>query len=173
MMKNDHNNALGFSLMEVNIAIALISVGLLAIFSLFPLGLKESNLSVSDNHEAMFANHVLSCMESNAMQISNWSDWSDVDTFMKLIVKDVYPVKSNVSRTAMGGGASGGIAFPEFDTLSGKLIRYDLQVLKITGQPAVNDMKMYLLQLRVMSGKYGDFATFKNTYATVVTYTGS
>jgi prepilin-type N-terminal cleavage/methylation domain-containing protein len=182
MSRKNHNKSHGFSLMEVNIAIALISVGLLAIFSLFPLGLRESNLSVSDNHEAMFANHVLSCMEANAMQISNWGNWSNFDTFKGLLVNGVYPVSSGAwttsdrntkARIDMGDGGTAGVKFPESDKSSGKLIRYELKILNIDATPANSGQNMYLLQLRVMSGRYGEFHTYKNTYVTVVSFTGA
>lgn len=69
----------GFSLMEVNLAILLLALGLLAIFALFPAGLRESELGIADTQEAMFADTILSIMEGNAMTITNWTIWADMD----------------------------------------------------------------------------------------------
>lgn len=166
-MNRDNHILDGFSLMEVNIAVALVAVGLLAVFSLFPMGLRESNLSVADNHEAMFANHVLSCMESNAMQIKDWNRWSDPAMFKSLVVADVYPVDGVMSNTLMSSGTK----FPLSDD-SGKIIRYNLEILSLNGALPSFGQETYLLQLHVKSGRYGDFGAYKNTYLTAVTFMG-
>ena len=75
----------GFSLMEVTLAVFLTAGGLLILFSLFPLGLRESTLAGTDTQEAMFADYYLGMLESKSMSITNYSDWIkgnfDVDGF--------------------------------------------------------------------------------------------
>lgn len=169
------NNSYGFSLMEVNIAVAMISVGLLAVFSLFPVGLRESSISVADNQEAMFANHVLSCLEGNAARIQDWAQWSDPIEFSRLIVSDVIPLSTRgLSVIAMGQG----VPFPSTDD-SGRLLRYNFSVLrwyKYNGVwrsgAAGGSSDSYMLQLEVKSGIYGDFYDQKTTYVSIVTYMG-
>jgi len=70
----------GFSLVEVNLAVFVVASGLLVIFVLFPLGLKESEMSVEDTHEAMFAEYVLGTIEGNAMGITDPAVWKDMTT---------------------------------------------------------------------------------------------
>ena len=168
-MKKFSAECSAFSLMEVNIAVALVSVGLLAVFSLFPIGLRESDLSVSDSHEAMFANHILSAMESNALQIDDWEDWSKLSMFTQLVCEGINPRPDAPSEWDLGQG----VAFPVSDD-SGKVMRYKMDILTISGYPAAaTGQRSYLIQLRAKSGKYGDFDTYCNTYAAVVTYMGS
>ena len=70
-----------FTLIEVNLAILLIATGVLVLLALFPLGLKESEEGIMDTHEGMFAGHVLSGLEGNALAMTNWADWADSGTF--------------------------------------------------------------------------------------------
>ncbi len=66
----------GFSLMEVNLSIFLVAAGLLVLFSLYPLGLQESEKAMSDSQEAMFADFVLNTIKGTSMSISNWTEWT-------------------------------------------------------------------------------------------------
>ena len=82
-------NKNGFSMMEVNLAVFVVGLGLLTLVSLFPLGLRESDIAITDTHEAMFADHLLSAMQGNASEITNWSalvpgqaKWSDMNSFV-------------------------------------------------------------------------------------------
>ncbi len=64
----------GFSLMEVNIALLVVGIGLVSLLGLFPVGLRESALATSDTVQATVAEHVLSQIRANAMLLTNWSD---------------------------------------------------------------------------------------------------
>jgi Tfp pilus assembly protein PilV len=75
----------GFSLVEVNLAVFVVAAGLLVIFSLFPLGLHESELSVAETQEAMFADYVLSTLEGNAESITNAAVWQNDTQFLDCI----------------------------------------------------------------------------------------
>lgn len=65
----------GFSLLEVNLAILIIALGMLVLFGLFPSGLRMGENAVADTHTAMFADTVLSGLRQKAMGVTNWSDW--------------------------------------------------------------------------------------------------
>ncbi len=65
----------GFTLMEINLALLIMAVGLLGIFSLFPVGLRQSNASTADTAQAAFATMVFNAMRANAQIVTNWNDW--------------------------------------------------------------------------------------------------
>ena len=79
-MNREHNrkSGEGFSLVEVNLAILLVALGMLALFGLFPAGLREADLAMTDTHEALFADYVLSGLEANASTSTTWSVWKDM-----------------------------------------------------------------------------------------------
>lgn len=74
-----------FSLIEVNMALLVVSLGLAALLGLFPVGLRESSLASADTTEAIFATRVLNALQANAADIKTWSDWEDKDSFTKNI----------------------------------------------------------------------------------------
>ena len=63
----------GFTLMEVNIALLIMAVGLMGLLSLFPVGLRQGDAATSDTTEAAFADLVLNAMRANAQMVTNWS----------------------------------------------------------------------------------------------------
>ncbi len=144
-----------FSLIEVNLAILLIAVGLLALFSLFPLGLKESERGLADTQEAMFADTVLSGLEGNAMSMTNWADWADLGLFRTA-------VKEGVSHTTESSGPTT-VTFPSGTRYK---IRYKLEI----GNSNTEGTRKYA-ELYVMHGRYGDF-DLAPVYYTEFIYTG-
>jgi hypothetical protein len=57
-MKRQHHQA-GFSLMEVNMAVFVMAVGILSMVVLYPLGLRESTQGQADLKQAIFADYLL------------------------------------------------------------------------------------------------------------------
>ena len=49
----------GFSLIEVNMAVFVLAIGVLSMAILFPLGLRESMQSQADLKQSMFADYLL------------------------------------------------------------------------------------------------------------------
>ncbi|OVE76980.1 hypothetical protein BVX97_00160 [bacterium E08(2017)] len=170
-MKKKYRLREGFTLMEVNIAVAMVSVGLLAVFALFPLGLRESSLSVADNHEAMFANHVLSCVQANAMHITDWSVWSDDASFAFNATRDVDFLGSIAGNTVSDTAIDAGVDYPSGDPAGNKM-RYELKFLSPNGGAPSAGQKTYMIQIKCRSDRYGDFNTFASTYVTYVTFLG-
>ena len=76
----------GFSLMEVNIALLLVAVGLMGLLSLFPVGLRQSTLAASDTAQAAFADQVFNAMRANASTITNMNVWSNATQFAAAIL---------------------------------------------------------------------------------------
>ena len=59
-------HAAGFSLIEVNLAILVIGLGLLVVFALFPAGLREGENALTDTHTALFAETLLNGIRAKA-----------------------------------------------------------------------------------------------------------
>jgi len=76
----------GFSLVEVNLAILLVALGMLALFSLFPSALREADAAITDTHTALFADYVLSGLEANASGMTNWTTWKEMNKFRPAVI---------------------------------------------------------------------------------------
>ena len=67
----------GFSLIEVNMAVFVLAIGVLSMAVLYPLGLRESIQSQADLKQSMFADYMLNVAVSAACSTNvNWSEWS-------------------------------------------------------------------------------------------------
>ncbi len=69
-----------FTLMEVNLAIFVMAVGVLAMTSLYPLGFRESEQSLDDVRAAVIADEVLGKLTA-ALSSRNitWTDWLKIE----------------------------------------------------------------------------------------------
>lgn len=85
----------GFSLMEVSLAILLVAIGLLTLFSLFPLGLREGQMAVVDTQEAMFSDQVLNGIKANAQDVAAWTDWTNLPRLIRFLAEGIYPLDKN------------------------------------------------------------------------------
>jgi prepilin-type N-terminal cleavage/methylation domain-containing protein len=65
-----------FTLVEVNMALLVVGIGLAALLGLFPAALRESSLAAEDTTQAMFAEQVFNMMHANAQSIKTWSGWN-------------------------------------------------------------------------------------------------
>ncbi|MDD2598253.1 MAG: hypothetical protein PHO37_03370 [Kiritimatiellae bacterium] len=66
-----------FSLMEVNMAVFVMSVGILSMVVLYPLGLRESTQGQADLKQSMLADYVLNQAVAAASQTNiTWAQWS-------------------------------------------------------------------------------------------------
>ncbi len=154
-----HDQKKSFSLIEVNLAILLIAVGLLSLFSLFPLGLKESERGLADTQEAMFADTVLSVLEGNSMNMTNWADWASLDKFKS-------KVKEDAPTPAYYDFEGTNLVPVHFPTDTRYWIRYKLAI-----KNASSDGRRKSAQLHVMHGRHGDFG-LATTYYTEFIYMG-
>jgi hypothetical protein len=74
-MTHTHNSG-GFSLIEVNMAVFVMAIGILGLVALFPLGLREGVKARADLKQSMFADHALNQIVSILSQPTlKWSDW--------------------------------------------------------------------------------------------------
>ena len=75
-MKIRHSSS-GFSLMEVNMAVFVVAIGVLSMVVLYPLGLRESTQGQADLKQAMFADDVLNRAVAAASQTNiTWTEWT-------------------------------------------------------------------------------------------------
>ena len=70
----------GFSLMEVNMAVFVMAIGILGMVALFPLGLREGTQGRQDMIQSMFADHALNQLTPilSATNVT-WKEWVDLD----------------------------------------------------------------------------------------------
>ena len=74
-------NRAGFSLMEVNMAVFVLSVGILSMIVLYPLGLRESLQGQADIKQSMFADYILNQAVAYASQTNiTWAEWKAVES---------------------------------------------------------------------------------------------
>jgi len=74
-MHTQHNRS-GFSLMEVNMAVFVVAIGVLSMVVLYPLGLRESTQGQADLKQSMFADDVLNRAVAAASQTNiTWTEW--------------------------------------------------------------------------------------------------
>ncbi len=72
----------GFSLMEVNMAVFVMAIGILSMVALYPLGLRESTQGQADLKQSMFADYILNQAVAAASQTNiPWSNWRSVPKY--------------------------------------------------------------------------------------------
>jgi hypothetical protein len=139
--------AKGFSLIEVNLAIFVVALGMLTLFSLFPAGLKQVETAQSSTQEAMFAEHVLSTLRATAVTNLTAAQWNNMNDVQRLVVADVG------TRTVQHGPGIAALEFPAGPDIN---MRYILEI-----DDAGRGLRSVSLWCR--SGEYGavDVGVFK------------
>ena len=107
----------GFTLIEVSLAVLVVGLGLLAVFSLFPSGLRSAEEGAADTHAGLFAETVMTGLRGNAATITNWDDWCDASFFCSHVRTDV--LKTGLMET----GKVTAVPFPKD---GGQPLRYRL-----------------------------------------------
>jgi len=153
-----------FSLVEMNLAILLVGVGLLALFTLFPMGLQQSDLAVQDSQEAMFGEYVLSTIEGNAFAITDWNDWRNTNYLDDELVRGI----TNVPRlTVQNGSLVASNSSLNFPTGSDRYLTYKLRITD-KGLPIG---KLKAATLKVASGRNRNLG-FARDYYTEIMFMG-
>lgn len=71
-------NRSGFSLIEVNMAVFVMAIGIVGLLSLFPAGLRESMQSRADLKQVMFSEYVLALVSAKAADPAFSGDFGNV-----------------------------------------------------------------------------------------------
>ena len=129
-------------------AILVIGLGLLAVFSLFPSGLRMAEEGAADTHCGLFTETVMKGLQGNAAGITNWTTWTDPVAFKAALIAGVIPPSS-----AAATGAVTPLEFPDATVWAALApgdakkawLRYQLDV------DAVN----HSATLQVWEGRYG------------------
>lgn len=148
----------GFTLIEVSLAVLVVALGLLTVFSLFPSGLRSAEDEVADTRAGMFAETVFGKMRGGAEELVTWADWSNPTTF--------------ASETLLKRGsepydlvADGAVHTADFPPGSGQQLRYRLTFV----DPA--NTTHYPVKLEVCDGQYGPFV-YPSVFYTEFVYRG-
>ena len=73
----------GFSLVEVALALVVAAGGLITVFGIFPISLRQSQMSRSDMAESAFASSLLQILGGNIRMIDDLAVWNDPIAFWK------------------------------------------------------------------------------------------
>lgn len=142
----------GFTLIEVSLAILVVALGLLSVFSLFPSGLRASEDEVADTRAGLFAETVLNGIRANASALPAGS-WGDVSTFAS-VVCDNLPEVGTIAHDAAPAKCSFG----------GAKLKYQLMFTNMTAG-------IYGALLYVSDNEFGPFVV-QNVFYTEYVYMG-
>jgi prepilin-type N-terminal cleavage/methylation domain-containing protein len=146
------DRAAGFTLIEVSLAVLVVGLGLLAVFSLFPSGLRSAEEGSADTRCGMFAETVMNGLHGNAASITNWADWCSSTNVADDLTDGVL---ANVLRVD---------GVETFEPFPAGGMRYKLTL-------TLADPNRYSALLEVVSGQYGSFAN-PTLFYTEFTYQG-
>jgi prepilin-type N-terminal cleavage/methylation domain-containing protein len=146
----------GFSLIEINIVLLVIGIGLVALLGLFPVGLRQAGLATSDSASSMFADQVLSALHAQSSTITNWTDWKNFKV-------------SVLQGAKIGGTAIQAIDNPANETeyvklddylgVKGSTIRYQLVFASVT-EPLNFGGRLMRATIRVSDRDQGNITQF-------------
>jgi prepilin-type N-terminal cleavage/methylation domain-containing protein len=157
-MDNGRERRSGFSLVEVSLAMMIISIGMITLFGLFPASLKQGEAAYKDTHAAQFAEYALNGLRANFSGASSFSEWSAPSAAIGL--------------TGLGFTPTGIPLKFEYPIGSGNFVRYILELA-----PPVGTLMNWQVRIWVWSGEYGpkDVAVHKRRsqwFATEIFYEG-
>jgi len=132
-------------------AILVIGLGLLAVFSLFPSGLRMAEEGAADTHCGLFTETVMKGLQGNAAGITNWATWSDPVGFEAALIAGVIPGTSTVTKVTTTCSFPEASAWASGDATKAWL-RYKLDVVNHTAT------------LQVWEGRYGSSFPQVNAY---------
>jgi len=169
----------GFSLIEVNLAIFVVAIGLLSLFTLFPIGLKQGEAGHQDTQTSMFAAYVLDGMRANAMGIGaeEWGDRNNMAAVNRMtggsspLLDDLAPQGEDLKTDTVDSFEYPEGADPE------TFIRYLLEIDYDDVGGGGSRLNLYKVKLWVQGGEYGttiksDFKGVAEVYYTELFYSG-
>ena len=150
----------GFSLIEINLVLLIIGVGLVALLGLFPVGLRQAGLATADTVQAVFADQVLSTLQAQSTLITNWTDWV---TFEASVLKDA-KVAGSTLKANQEVKLAGYLGVEEFT------VRYRLTFAAVAGPPEFGG-RLQRAAIQVSERADGDLAK-ETVYCTDFVFQG-
>jgi uncharacterized protein (TIGR02598 family) len=129
----------GFSLIEVVLALLVVAVGMLGVFSLFPSGLSMSKDITDEVRASAFAEELFTAFEAQA----RWEDWASIGDPVKVDVAG-----ESISYQDTGVGPPEEVTF-DFDGMDQYTLRYELEVT----EPSLDRIKRF--DLKIWPGEFG------------------
>jgi len=99
-------NRSGFSLIEVNMAILIAAGGLISLFALFPVSLRQSVMSTADLHQVTFASSFFEAVSGNVKLIDDVKTWNNINDFWTSAVDGLGISEKPIAFAAMKAKAS-------------------------------------------------------------------
>lgn len=157
----------GFSLVEVALAMLVVSVGLMGVFALFPQGTEANRKSIQETQIGLFAEYVLNGFRYQAEQLP-WSSVTDSSVFSISPLASVY-AWDNPPDIQAGPGVKAisyrALSNPDIEEMS---FRYELRVFNVAGKADVK-----ALVLSVWPGQFGNLLNPSVFYTEVYNYGGT
>jgi len=139
----------GFSLMEVNMAVFVMAVGILSLVALFPLGLRESVQGKQDLQQSMFADYALNQLVGALSQTNiTWREWAAMD-------RTAYPLSARVGdktwgKTPLPAALSGKLDLSGNWTVSGKQMQNQHYRVFFALSTEASDVSLRSMSSRIM-----------------------
>lgn len=154
-------NKSGFSIVEVALALLVVGVGLMGVFSLFPQGMDMNRKSIQDTQIGFFAEYVLNGFRYRAEQVT-WAEVTDNDSFRISPLASKYEW-ANPPEIKAGPGVKPVVYRVLADSsIEEMTFRYEFRVYPVAGRP---DIKALVLD--VWPGEFGKLVG-TNTFYTEV-----
>ncbi len=154
----------GFSLVEVSLALLVVGVGLLTVFSLFPAGLKQGEAGHEDTQTALFSDYVISTLRANVATL-------DANAWDNLISNPSGFINGSLWNE-LDPLEVGSIESVEFPTVVN-----DLYVRYVLDLDVINPGEILAVSLYVAAGEFGTsdvniFRAAADLYYTEFVYSG-
>lgn len=121
----------GFTLVEINLVLLLFGVGITALLGLFPVGLRQSSLAMSDTRQAMFAEMILNSIHARTLEATDYYDWSTLANFKALVASTKIAGNSATGRATERVVIGEDVTFDKYLGQNRNVIRYYLTVSEV------------------------------------------
>lgn len=147
----------GFTLIEINLVLLLFGVGVTALLGLFPVGLRQSGLAVSDTRQSMFAEMILNSIYATAQDATDYSDWETLEDFRNLVKRTKIAGNSAVAKADQPVEVGKEVVFDKYLGQKRNVIRYYLTVSKVANDNRNFRRPFYRATVQVSDRKDGKF----------------
>ncbi len=148
----------GFTLVEINLVLLLFGVGITALLGLFPVGLRQGALAMSDTKQAVFAEMVLNSIQAEALKRHDYAAWQSEATFKAAMGQALIAGENQDQKAIVPLVFGSEVTFEKYLGEKRNVIRYLLNMKEISGP-----RPMYRATIQVadrMDGRIDNFPTY-------------